>query len=111
MVAPKQNQDLESFCKEVGIKRELTTPYNTKQNGVAERTDRTIMEVVKTMIHDQYLPMHLWTEAARTTNYVHNRLCHSSLGFKTTEEMYTRKKPEVSHIKIFGCPVYVHIQK
>ena len=36
----------ESFCKEVGIKRELTTPYNPQQNGVAERKNRTIMEVV-----------------------------------------------------------------
>ena len=40
-----------------------------------------------------------------------NRLSHIALGFKTREEMYTEKKPEVSHIKIFGCPVYVHILK
>jgi transposase InsO family protein len=25
-----------NFCKDVGIERELTTPYNTQQNGVAE---------------------------------------------------------------------------
>jgi hypothetical protein len=30
------------------------------------------MEAVKTMIHDQDLPMHLWAEAARTTVYVQN---------------------------------------
>ena len=69
------------------------------------------MEVVKTIIRDQDLPMHLWAEATRTTVYVQNKLSHSSLGFKTTEEMYTGKKPEVSHLKIFGCPVYVHIPK
>ena len=69
------------------------------------------MEAVKTMIHDQDLPMRLWVEAARTTVYVLNRLSHSALGFKTPEEMYTRKKPEVSHLKIFSCPVYVHIPK
>ena len=40
----------EFFCKESRIKRELTTPYNPQQNGVAERKNRTIMEVVKTMI-------------------------------------------------------------
>jgi hypothetical protein len=70
-----------------------------------------IMEVVKTMIHDQDLPMHLWVEATRTTVYVQNRLSHSALGFKTLEEMFTRKKLEVSHLKIFGCPVFVHIPK
>ena len=63
------------------------------------------------MIHDQDPPMHLWDEATRTTVYVQNRLSHSALGFKTPEEMYTGKKPEVSHLKIFGCLVYVHIPK
>ena len=71
----------------------------------------TIMEAVKTMIHDQYLPMHLWVEATRTIVYVHNRLSHNALGFKTPEEMFTGKKSEVSHLKIFGCPVYIHIPK
>ena len=40
-----------------------------------------------------------------------NRLSHSALGLKTPKKMYTRKKPEVNHLKIFGCPVYVHIPK
>jgi transposase InsO family protein len=48
------------FCKDSGIKRELTTPYNPQQNGVVERKNKTIREVVNTMIHDQDLPMHLW---------------------------------------------------
>ena len=101
----------EAFCKEEGIKRELTNPYNPQQNGVAERKNRTIVEAVKTMIHDQDLPMHLCVEAARTTVYVQNGLSHSALRFNTLEEMYTGKKPEVSHLKIFGYPVYVHILK
>jgi transposase InsO family protein len=53
-----------NFCRYVGIKRKLTTPYNLQQNGVAERKNRTIMEGVKTMIHNQDLPMCLWAEAA-----------------------------------------------
>jgi hypothetical protein len=43
--------------------------------------------------------------------YVQNRLPHSALGLKTPEEMFTGKKPEVSHLKIFGCPVFIHIPK
>jgi hypothetical protein len=100
-----------NFCKDVGIKRELTTPYYPQQNGVAERKDRTIMEVVKTMIHDQDLPMCLWAEATMAVVYVQNRLSHSALGLKTPEEMFTGKKPEVSHLKIFGCLVFIHIPK
>jgi transposase InsO family protein len=41
------------FCKDVGIKRELTTPYNPQQNGVAERKNRTIMEAVKTIVRNR----------------------------------------------------------
>jgi transposase InsO family protein len=71
------------FCRDVRINKELTIPYNPQQNGVAEIKTRTKMEVVKTMIHDQYIPMHLWVEATRTSIYVQNRLSHSLLGFKT----------------------------
>ena len=69
------------------------------------------MEVVKTMIHDQDLPIHLWDEEPRTTVYVCNRLAHSSLGFKTLEEMFTSKNLKVSRLNIFGFLVYVHIPK
>jgi hypothetical protein len=55
--------------------------------------------------------MCLWAEAAMATVYVQNKISHSALGFKTPEEMFTGKKPEVSHLKIFGCPVFVHISK
>jgi hypothetical protein len=72
---------------------------------------KTIMEAVKTMIHDRDLPMCLWAEAAMEVVYVQNRLSHSALGLKTPEEMFTGKKPEVSHLKIFGCPIFIHIPK
>ncbi len=67
------------------------------------------MEAVKTMIHDQDLPMHLWAEVARTTVYVQNRVSHDASGLKTPEEMFTRKKPKVSHLKIFGSVAYFYI--
>jgi transposase InsO family protein len=53
------------FCRDVGIKRDLTNPYNHQQNGVAERNNRTIMEAINTMIHDQDLPMNLWVESSK----------------------------------------------
>jgi transposase InsO family protein len=64
------SKEFVNFCKDVGIKRELITPYNPQQNGVAERKNRTIMEAVKTMIHDQDLPMCLWAEATMAAVYV-----------------------------------------
>ena len=43
--------------------------------------------------------------------FVQNMLSHTAHGFKTPKEMFTGKKHEVSHLKIFGCPIYVHIPK
>jgi transposase InsO family protein len=66
------SKEFVNFFKDVGIKRELTTPYNPQQNNVVERKSRTIMEVVKTMIHDQDIPMCLWAEAGMEVVYVQN---------------------------------------
>ena len=70
-----------------------------------------IMEAARAMLHDQYIPMHLWAEVARTVVYVQNRTPHRVLENKTPEEVFSDKKPEVSHLRIFGCPVYKHIPK
>ena len=69
------------------------------------------MEVARAMLHDQDLPMHLWEEAARTTVYVQNHTPHRVLKNKTLEEVFFDKKPKVSHLRIFSCPVYIHIPK
>ena len=52
--------EFKELCKESGIKREFSTPYNPQQNGIMEWKNRTIMEATRVMLHDQYLPMHLW---------------------------------------------------
>ena len=69
-------------------KRELKTPYNTQQNDVGDRNNKTIMEVVKAMIHDQDLSMRLWAVATRTTIYVQNRTPHHVLENKTPKEVF-----------------------
>ena len=79
------SNEFKELCKDSRIKRELTTPYNPQQNGVAERKNRTIMEAAKAMLHDQDLPIHLWAEAARTVVYVQNRTPHRVLENKTLE--------------------------
>jgi hypothetical protein len=55
--------------------------------------------------------MCLWVEVAMEAIYVQNILSHSALGFETPEEMFTGKNLEVSHLKIFGYPVFIHIPK
>ena len=89
----------------------MTTPYTPQQNGVAERKNRSIVEAAKAMIHDQSLPLHLWAEASKTAVYVQNRSPHKILGNMTPEEAFIGKKPDLSNLRIFGCPVYVHVPK
>ena len=79
-----------------------STPYNPQQNGIVERKNRTIMEARRATLHDQYLPMHLWAEDARTVVYVQNLTPHRLLENKTPEEVFFNKKPEFSHLRIFG---------
>ena len=69
------------------------------------------MEAARAMLHDQDLPMHLWAKAAKKTVYVQNHTPHRVLENKTPEEVFSSNKPEVSHLRIFGCPVYIHIPK
>ncbi|XP_059072468.1 retrovirus-related Pol polyprotein from transposon TNT 1-94 [Cryptomeria japonica] len=99
------------FCVESEIKREFCVPYNPQQNGVAERKNRTIVEVAKAMIHDQDLQTLLWAEASRTTVYIQNRCSYRALKNMTLEEAFTGSKSDISHLRIFGSPVYVHVPK
>jgi transposase InsO family protein len=96
------------FCVYSGIKRELTGSYNPQQNGVSER-NRSIVGAAKAMLHDQDFPVFLWVEACNTAVYLQNRSSHKVLGRMTLEEAFMRKRPEVSHIRIFGCLVYCHV--
>ena len=55
--------------------------------------------------------MHLWAEACNTVVYVQNHCPHRVLGMSTPEEDFTSKKPDISHLKIFGSPVHIHVTK
>jgi hypothetical protein len=65
----------------------------------------------RAMLHDQGVPMHLWAEECNTVVYVQSRCPHRVLGMSTLEEVFTHKKPDVSHFKIFGSSIYVHVTK
>ena len=69
------------------------------------------MEAMKAMIHDQGLPMYLWEKVAMTIVYVQNISPQQVLENKTPEEIFLGDKPEVDHLRIFGCHAYVHVPK
>jgi hypothetical protein len=105
------SNEFKDFCNKEGIQRELISPHNPQQNGIMERKNKTIMGVARVMLHDQGLPMHLWAEACNTMVYVQKRCPHRVPSMSTPEEAFTSKKPDVSHFKIFGSFVYVHVTK
>ena len=63
------------------------------------------------MLTDLDLPLSLWVEATGIVVYIQNRRPHAILGEKTLEEVFTKKKPAVDHMRIFGTLVYVHVPK
>ena len=66
---------------------------------------------VREIIHDQELPMYLWDDTCNTTVYLLNRCPHKKRKDMTLEKAYTNVKLEVSHLRIFGCLVYIHVPK
>ena len=92
------------FLQERGIQHRLTTPRNPHQNGVAERMNRTLVELVRTMLHHKDLPKSFWAEALNTAAYVRNRVTTRGLSAKTTPyEVLFHRKPNLSHLRVFGC--------
>ena len=97
------------FCKKCGIARQKTTPYTPQQNGVAEKMNRMLMEKERSVLSGTELGQEFWAEAVETTCYLVNRSPSSALENKTPHEVWTGKKPSLSHLRVFGCDAYVHL--
>lgn len=70
-----------------------------------------IVGVARAMLHDQGLSLHLWVEACNTIVFVQNCCPHKILGMSTPEEAYSGKKPDLSHLRIFGANIYMLVTK
>lgn len=97
------------FCEDAGIEHQLTAPYSPQQNGVAERKNRTIMEMARCLLHDKGLPKKFWAEAANTAVFLQNRLPTKALQRRTPFEAWYGYKPELLNLKTFGCLCFSHI--
>jgi len=63
------------------------------------------------MLSEANLPMQFWVEALLALIHVWNRCPTSALKGKTPYEWWLKLKPDVSHLRVWGCLAYVHIQK
>ena len=83
-------------------------PGMPQQNGVAERRNHTLMEMVRSMMSYSSVPISLWGEALKTATYILNRVPSKAVP-KTPFELWTGSKPSLRHIHIWGCPTEARI--
>ncbi|KAK0577350.1 hypothetical protein LWI29_031736 [Acer saccharum] len=77
-----------------------------QQNGVAERRNRTLLDMVRSMLSYSTLPISFWGYALPTAIYILNDVPSKSVP-KTPHELWTGRKPSLQHLRIFGCPAHV----
>lgn len=97
------------FCKEHGIQKQLTAAYTPQQNGISERKNRTILNVVRSILSRSHLPKVFWPEAVKWSIYLLNRSPTLAVRNMTPEEAWSGRKPSVNHLRIFGCIAYSHV--
>ncbi|KAI5316393.1 hypothetical protein L3X38_036100 [Prunus dulcis] len=103
------SQEFTNFCSVNGIRRQLTAAYTPQQNGVAERKNRTIMNMVRSMLSGKHIPKTFWPEAVNWTVHILNRSPTLAVRSKTPEEAWSGVKPSMGHFRIFGCISHVPV--
>jgi hypothetical protein len=96
------------FLQENGIVAQYSMPGDPQQNGVAERRNRTLMDMVRSMLSYFTLPISLWMEALKTTVHILNRV-PSKLVPKTPYKMWTGRKHTLNYLHVWGCPAEVKL--
>jgi transposase InsO family protein len=106
-----KNSQIEGFLEEEGIKHEFSSPYTPQQNGVVERKNRTLLDMARTMLDEYKTPDRFWAEAINTACYSINRLYLHRILKKTSYELLTGKKPNVSYFRVFGSKCFILMKR
>lgn len=67
------------------------------------------MEMARTMLKEKDLPNKFWADAAYTAVCFRNRLSTKAVNNQTPLETWSKRKPSVSHLRIFGCICYIYV--
>lgn len=100
------SKTLQKFYAEEGIKVEYTTAYSPQQNGISERKNRSLTEMGRCLFTDAGMHKRYWAEAINTACYLQNRLPCTAIT-RTPYEIWFSKKPDMNHLRLFGCSGYV----
>src|SRR5215216_5603539 len=102
-----KNTGLDEYLDELGITHGLSAPYTPQQNGVVERKNRTLVEMARTMLDEYNTPLHFWPKAIVTACHIINKVYLHKFFKKTSYELLTDKKPNVSYFKVFGAKCWI----
>ena len=102
------SDEFSDHLKKAGTVRRLTVHDTPEHNGVAERGNRTNLEIVRAMRHDSGLPKFLWPEAVSHAVYIRNRTWTRAIGETTPYELLNGRKPNIKNLQPWGCQVRVH---
>jgi transposase InsO family protein len=94
-----KNLQVEEYLKVEGVKHEFSAPYTPQQNGVVERKNKTLIDMARTML-----------EEFKTCHAI-NRLYLHRLLKKTSYELLTGNKSNVSYFRVFGSKCYILVKK
>ena len=82
-----------SYCANAGIIRQYSQPYTPQHNGIAERRNRSLLDIVRSLLSDSPLPNHLWTEAVRAACAIMNLRSSKAHPDKTPDELFSSINP------------------
>jgi len=102
-----QNAKFDRFYEKHGITHSYFAPRTPQQNGVVERKNRSLEELARTMLNESNLPKYLWTYVIYTASYVLNKTLIRPILKKTPYELYKGRKPNISHLRVFGCICFI----
>ena len=102
------SKEFKKYLLDNGIQLQVTAPHSPSQNGIAERLNRTLVEHGRAMIVSHGLPNCLWREAIIYANDLKNVSPTRGIKeLKTPDEVFWKKKPDISHLEEFGRDCYV----
>ena len=100
------SNDFKNELQRRGITLESSAPETPAQNGHAERKGKMLVIKARALRLEADLPHYLWPEAIHTACCLANRTPTAKHGWKTPFELVMGNKPQLSHLKIYGCKAY-----
>lgn len=102
------SKDLMTKIRSDGIDLQFTTAGSHQSNGIAERLNRTLFGRVRAMLLTANLPLKFWALAVTSAAYLKNRFPKSASEQRSPYELWYDVKPDLSHLRIWGCITYLH---